>query len=146
MTEHFNLAELTRSVVAETMGIDNKPDDMTIANLHLLAVNVLEPLRKACVQALHVSSGYRSPALNEAIGGAPGSQHITGQAADVYTPNISPRRLGEIAIEAGINFDQLIVEENWLHISYDQFRNRRQALVKHRDGFDVLHSPNTIRT
>jgi hypothetical protein len=137
LTTHFTDDELIHSILAETEGIDNRPSEVAAANLYLLAVNVLERLRNAVGAPLHISSGYRSPELNRAVGGAQNSQHMMGQAADVYVVGCSPEKLLLIALKAGIDFDQAVIEPRWLHISYNQFDNRGQMLKKTEDGFAV---------
>ena len=85
LTEHFNLKEFTRSSTAKARGINNtlsptaEADLSVIRNLKNLCVLVLEPLREHISRPLVISSGYRSPRLNAAVGGAANSQHLSGQ-------------------------------------------------------------------
>lgn len=81
--KHFTLQELTRSATARRLGIDNTPPDEAVKNLTALVDNVLDPLREAWGSPIHVNSGYRCPALNRAVNGAPHSQHMRGEAADI---------------------------------------------------------------
>ena len=79
-----------------------------------------------------VSSGYRCPELNKAVGGARTSQHTLGQAADIHTKSNSKesnKQLFELIKQLKLPFDQLINEYNysWVHVSYSN-RNRRQIL------------------
>lgn len=140
ITEHFTLEELTESPSARRLGIDNSPTAQVTANLTALAVNVLEPLRKAYGAPIVVTSGYRSPALNRAVGGAKSSQHMKGQAADIRSVSDSPaenKRLFDLIVALKLPFDQLIDEYgyNWVHVSCSPLhrRNRLHA-VRRRNG------------
>ncbi len=116
---HFELSEFTFSQTAIRKGIDNTPSDVVIENLKLLCTHILEPIRTGLGKPLRVSSGYRSKALNKAIGGAANSQHITGQAADFTVQGMSVEEVYQWIKTSGIVFDQSIFEfGQWLHISY----------------------------
>lgn len=125
--KHFTLTELTRSATARRLGIDNTPSPEAVAALTQLVDNVLDPLREAWSAPLYVTSGYRCPALNRAVGGVPHSQHILGQAADVTTGTIDGnRRLWQLLQSLKLPVDQVINEHGyrWLHISHGP-HNRR---------------------
>lgn len=85
MTKNFTLKELTKSATADRLGINNKPNKTVLANLEELAYKILQPIRDKYGKPIIVTSGYRCPALNRAVGGCPTSQHILGQAADIRT-------------------------------------------------------------
>ena len=87
LTEHFTLWELTRSGTAITLGIKNVPDAREIEALRALCENILEPLRRR-YGAITVTSGYRSRRLNAAVGGASDSQHLRGEAVDIFVPSM----------------------------------------------------------
>lgn len=146
LTPHFALGEFTRSQTATRRGIANQPGPDEVAALKLLCEKVLEPTRAHFGQPLRISSGYRSPALNRAIGGARTSQHVLGEAADFEIPGISNVDVCRW-MEANLNYDQLILEfytpgipnSGWVHVSYRQpYRNaeltarrvRRLGLMK----------------
>lgn len=130
LSVNFTLAELFHSNTAAAHGVDNTPDGAAIENLKALVVNVLQPLRDR-VGPLVINCGYRSPQVNERVGGKPNSQHLLGQAADIHSPTFTPLQLAETVRELELPFDQLIVEHvggsDWLHISYSD-RHRREAL------------------
>lgn len=94
ITRNFTLEELVRSPTASRLSIPNTPSESVMHNLILLCNNILQPLRNAYGKPIIVNSGYRSPELNKAIGGAKNSQHMRGQAADItpLTPSSSPTR------------------------------------------------------
>lgn len=131
---YFTIKELSASETAKKKKIDNTPTEAVKKNLEALTTNVLNPVREICGFPITVSSGYRCPALNAAVGGAANSQHTTGQAADLVPAN-AKGTLAQIfaACVAVGNFDQLIVERNskgsqWVHVSFDPSRNRRQIM------------------
>jgi hypothetical protein len=129
LSRHFSLSEMTRSVKAVQLGIQNEPAAVEIENLATLCTSVLDPLRDALGTAIKVNSGYRCPELNRRIGGASSSQHIQGRAADIQCPGMSTMQLFKRIIELELPFDQMIYEAasrtaQWVHISFDSSRNR----------------------
>ena len=131
---HFDLNEFVYSETAQRKGIDNYPDNIAITNLLLLCRDVLEPAREEYGKAMIISSGYRCEELNNAVGGAKNSQHMTGCACDIVCSE--PRRLFEIFKKQG-NFDQLLWEHSgktqWLHVSYKPHGgNREQAIDNYK--------------
>ena len=80
---YFTLQELTRSQTARQRGLDNTPDAAAVENLQSLVTHILDPLRQLWGSPLYVNSGYRSPAVNAAVGGARNRQQLTGCAADI---------------------------------------------------------------
>lgn len=129
--KHFTLAELSRSATAAARGIDNTPTPAAADNLRALVADILDPLRTAWGQPITVNSGYRCPALNAAVGGAPASQHLRGEAADITagTPEAN-RRLFALIQSLDLSFDQLIDERDyaWIHVSHRRGSDRRQIL------------------
>ena len=119
--KHFTMSELTRSATALRLGIDNTPPQAVVAALTQLVGNVLDPLREAWGHPIYVTSGYRCPALNRAVGGVARSQHLRGEAADVTTGSRDGnRRLWQLLHDLHLPVDQVINEHNyqWLHISH----------------------------
>lgn len=130
MSEHFNIAELTFSQTAVRKGIDNTPSETVTNNLHRLC-ETLEQVRALTGKQLTVSSGYRSPALNIAVGGAknPPSAHTFGLAADITCSGMTPKALAMLIRESDIEFDQLIYEGTWVHIGLAVGSLRREVLT-----------------
>ena len=128
--KYFTLKELTRSVTAKNKGIDNTPGEVEKNNLIALVENVLDPLREAWGQPIIITSGYRCPALNRAVGGSATSQHVTGEAADIRTVSDTVednKALYELIKILNLPIDQCINEYgyDWIHVSYSP-RNRRK--------------------
>ena len=132
MATYFTLSELLRSDTAAARSIDNAPSHDVIRRLNALMDECLDPVRELWGKPIGVNSGYRSPALNAAVGGAAASQHMKGEAADITTGSVADNlRLFERIAASAIPFDQLIDENRgrWIHISYRaDGKNRRQVL------------------
>ena len=137
LSEHLSLAEVVRSETAKRKGISNMPTEEHIANFKLLAENVFEKVRAHFGCPIHISSGYRSKELNDAVGGSQTSQHSKGQAIDIDMDGsgdgVSNADVYNF-IKDNIEFDQLIWEfgtdsnPDWVHVSYAQGKNRKQKL------------------
>src|SRR5437867_10669758 len=111
LSKHFSLEELTASEVAARAGIDNTPPAEAIRNLVRLAEG-LELVRAALGNnAVHVTSGYRSPRLNQMVGGSRHSMHMQGLAADILCPVFGPPLEVCCAIaRSSVSADQVIYE------------------------------------
>ena len=137
LSKNFSLAEFTESNTATRNGIDNNPSAEHIHNLVELCENVLQPLRDRIGSSIRVTSGYRSEALNNAIGGSKTSDHSHGRAADIKLVingvNISEELYHGIKA-MGVPFKQLIWEfgdddtPQWVHIAFDKDNNKMQCL------------------
>lgn len=130
--KYFTIAEFVRSETADRRAIDNRLPKELLPNVQALVNNVLDPLREAYGKPITVTSGFRCPALNKAVGGSATSQHMSGQAADITAGSREEnRRLFYLVQELGLPFDQLIDEKNysWIHVSYRVGINRNQVLA-----------------
>lgn len=135
LTEHFALSEFLVSQTAQRLGIDNTPSPEIVKNLTKTA-EMMEKVRTLLGdKVITITSGYRCPKLNTAIGSSMTSAHVQGQAADFICPDFGSVRecVIKIAHDKGIEFDQLIREfddggHGWVHIAW---RNnpRRQVLI-----------------
>lgn len=129
LSQHFSLEELCASEAAERAGIDNSAPQEVLAQLRILAYG-LEDIRDLLDQPMHINSGYRCPALNKAVGGAPNSQHMTGNAADFICPSFGrPVDICRVIVTSGIEFDQLIYEYSWVHVSFVGSQPRGSVLT-----------------
>jgi zinc D-Ala-D-Ala carboxypeptidase len=125
LSEHFSLAELTVSSTADRLGIPNTPTTEHLVNLKRLAAG-LEEVRSILGDcAIVVTSGYRNPRINKAVGGVPNSAHALGHAADFRAAGFSAfaaaRKLADAHAAGKLDFDQLILEtsRSIVHISFD---------------------------
>jgi len=140
-SENFSLEELIASEVAARAGIDNTPPDEIVTNLRALA-HGLELVRHALGDLpIHVSSGYRSPAVNVKVGGAKNSAHMSGLAADIVCPQFgSPLEVCRAIAEQHIATDQIIHEfGSWCHVAFAApglfARNERLTIASSAQGY-----------
>ena len=133
LSENFTLYEFMRSDIATRINLHRYQEQITekdVLNLKRLCENILQPLRNYFKEPINITSGYRSPQLNRAIGGAQQSDHLYGRAADIQTPNLN---LAFGWIKNNCKFKQLILEQSgykrWIHVSYDEFDNRNEVLL-----------------
>ena len=138
LSQNFSLRELTKSQTAERKGISNEPSEEHVENLKLLCTKVLQPIRDEW-GVVSISSGYRSPALCEALGSKSTSQHARGQAADFECYSVDNNKLFNWIVD-NLEFDQAILEfytgdpdSGWLHVSYNEDGNRKQTLRAFRN-------------
>ena len=135
LSANFSLAEMTKSQTATRRGIRNEPSTEHVENLIHLAETVLQPVRDHFGKPVAISSGYRSPALCEAIGSSAKSQHAKGEAADFEIPGVDNMQLA-MWISKNTEFDQLILEfykegdpnSGWVHCSAVKEGSRAQVL------------------
>lgn len=101
-------------------------------NVVFLILNLLQPINDATGWVNDISSGYRGPALNKAVGGVSTSQHTKGEASDnnfregkIYK---KPYEVASKIKELGLEYDQMILYNNFVHLSYSRANNRNQLL------------------
>ena len=142
LSKNLTLKEAIKSNTASRLGIDNTPEQWEINNLRAVAENVFQPIRDHFGVPIGVSSGYRSKALNKAIGGSRYSQHMIGEALDIDADIYGKVTNAEIFnyIKNNLEWDQMIwefgddEEPNWVHVSYKEAgRNRKQIKRARRD-------------
>ena len=133
LSPHFALSEFTRSDTAARLGLRNDPTPQHLANLFKVASG-MERVRAALGdRAIIVTSAYRNPAVNKAVGGVPNSDHALGWAVDFKCPSYgTPYQIARVLAKSGIVYDQLIHERKpdgswWVHISFNP-RKRQQDL------------------
>jgi zinc D-Ala-D-Ala carboxypeptidase len=136
LSTHFTLEELTASDTAARKGWDNQPPPDILDRMRDTLAPGLEQVRHALGDTpIHITSGYRCPKLNQAVGSKPTSAHLWGYAADFICPRVGyPIAVTKRLADSGIEFDQLIHEfGRWTHISFDP-RMRGQVLTIDRQG------------
>lgn len=134
ISKHFSLEEFCNSVTAINKGIDNTPPDDVVKNICALVEHVLEPLRVKYAKPIMINSGYRCKRLNNAVGGAKNSQHLTGKAADISGGSIAANKIIYQILKDyfGNVVDQCIDEYGmkWVHVSYNPNGNNRHQFFK----------------
>lgn len=132
LTQNFTLEELIKSDTGSRLHIDNTPNSDIIKNLKSLSETILQPIRDSYGKPIIVTSGYRCPKLNKAVGGSSTSQHLKGEAADLISDDnkalflIIKTMIGKGQIKVG----QLIDEKNlsWIHVSLPTLNKNNQIL------------------
>lgn len=144
LTSHFALEEMTISQTASRYGIDNTPSPEIVSCLKRVCLT-LEQVRAMIGVPIIVSSGYRCPALNRAVGGAKNSAHVLGMAADINAAHYTPRQLAQRIIDSPISFDQLILEFGaWVHLGLAEGGMRREILTAKREGGRTVYVPGLV--
>lgn len=146
LSPNFSLHEMTKSETALRLNLDNTPSDQVVANLKMLAVNVLQPVRNYFQKGVKVNSGYRSPDVNQAVGGSRTSDHCRGCAADIEIPGIANYELAKW-IKENLKFKQLILEfytlgipdSGWVHVSYDPYDLKCQTMTAIKDNGKTVY-------
>ena len=141
ISKHISYKEGVYSTTAKRLGIDNTPDAYALQNMELLAEKIFEPLREYVNGPIAINSFYRSPELNQAIGGSSKSQHCEGRAIDIDDTYgyMSNKEMYEY-IKNNLDFDQIIWEfgtddnPDWVHVSYvDHDFNRQRCLKAYKE-------------
>jgi len=135
LTKNFGYQEMIKSSTADRLGISNDATREHVINLVNLCNFILQPVREE-FGVIRINSGYRSPALNKAVGGSKTSQHCNGQAAD-FESFSTPNPDLALWITKNLDFDQIILEfydgvdpnSGWVHCSYNLMGNRKKILT-----------------
>jgi len=137
LSKNFSRAEIEHSNTAKRLGISNEMSEKHLENMQRLIDNLIQPMRDA-LGPIRISSGYRSPSLNRAIGGSRTSQHCKGQALDLQfweKGKMNNKVIYDWILESDLEFDQMINEFDfsWIHISLKKNNNREQLLEAYKD-------------
>lgn len=142
LSDHFSLAELTVSATAARRGISNVPPPLVIDTL-ILTADRMEKVRALLGdKPIIVLSGYRSPAVNAAVGGSKSSAHMTGHAVDFICPRFgTPAQVAAHLAKHLTGFDQLIEEfGEWVHVGFGPGK-RGQKLTARKENGRTVYSP-----
>jgi len=137
LSKNFVLSEITRSNTATRLGISNEPTKEHLENMQRLILNLIQPMRDE-LGPIRITSGYRNPSLNRAIGGSSKSQHCKGQALDLQfwkDGQMCNKEIYDWVLQSGLDFDQMINEFDfaWIHISLKEKKNRKMVLEAYKD-------------
>lgn len=137
-TKNFSYDELIASATAKRLGLDNTPNEQEKEKLRKLAEDVLQPIRDAWRSPIVVNSGFRSEAVNKAVGGAKNSQHRLGEAADISIGGKERNKklfnfINKLIQNGTIKVGQLIDEYNysWIHVSLPRTNGKPNNQVLH---------------
>lgn len=126
LSAHFTLEELTYTKT----GLPNHPAEPELDNLRRTA-HALDRVRDMLGHPIIVDSGFRSVAVNHVVRGVSTSAHCAGYAVDFVCPDFgTPQEVAQRIVASDIEFDQVIFEGTWVHISFAPTM-RRQALTAH---------------
>ena len=136
-TKNFSYDELIASATAKRLGLDNTPNEQEKEKLRKLAEEILQPIRDAWRSPIVVNSGFRSEAVNKAVGGAKNSQHRLGEAADISIGGKERNKklfnfINKLIQKGTIKVGQLIDEfgYQWVHISLPR-KDKPNNMVLH---------------
>lgn len=139
ISQNFYMSELIQSSVALRLGIDNTPTPEYQKNLIEATKKLWQPTRNLLGKSMLISSGYRSPKLNDAVGGSDSSAHSFGFAIDFTAPSFGDtRKIAEFLVKElkrnNIKFDQLILEfpdspSSWIHLGYKSQKGEQRGQV-----------------
>ncbi len=131
ISKDFYYEEFEKSDKAEELNIDNSiPSNKIRFAIRILVINLLQPLRDKVQRPIILNSGYRSPALNKALGGAKDSQHLKGEAADIFCKNAREvLLLSQIVFRYTLPFDQMILYSSFLHLSFRANGHQRRQII-----------------
>ena len=137
LSKNFILSEITRSNTAKRLGISNEPTKKHLENIQRLISNLIQPMRDE-LGPIRISSGYRNPSLNRAIGGSSKSQHCKGEALDLQfwrEGKMCNKEIYDWILNSHLEFDQMINEFDfsWIHISLKKDKNRKDVLEAYKD-------------
>ena len=147
LSKNFTLQELIKSDTALRLNMDNTPTKERIIKLRLQAANLLQPIRNE-LGSIRITSGYRSPALSQAIGSSANSQHCRYEAVDcqfVKRGKMDNLRIYQTIVDLDLDFDQMILEFGdsteyndpmcpaWVHLSWKVVDNRKEVLIAYKD-------------
>lgn len=158
---NFSWHEMTRSTTAAREGLSNVPNEDEAKSIRALCVEVLQPLRDVVVQRglgpyVHVNSGFRSLAVNNAVGGVRGSHHMArggNAAADIEVPGLWNASLAALVLELGLPFSELILEypsptdpaAGWVHVSHNRHGdNDGDLFTIQRQGGKIVRLPGLV--
>ena len=148
LSTNFRLSEFTRSDTAKRLGIENDCSSVEqVLNLAYLCHMVLQPLRDR-FGPIRITSGYRCPELNGAVGGVKNSQHMRGEAADIHLPSVEIGKEYFAFLKTLPAVDELIWERKgnvcWIHVSARRVKTP-SALLASPPLWGELHTPSPLR-
>lgn len=132
ISKHITFYEATVSDKSIELSIKNIPNTTQLMAMQNVAIKAFEPLRVWYGKPIKINSFFRNLKLNTAVGGAPTSQHLKGEAIDISGGNAVENKKLFDYIKNNLDFDQLINEYNykWVHVSYKLSGVNRNQVLK----------------
>jgi len=125
------ISEFWASTTADTLRINNEPSEEIKERLKTVYAVCIEPAEIQFQAKANIRSGYRCPELNAAVFGALNSQHVRGEAFDFTIAGVDLRELFDW-LKNYVDFDQLILEPTWVHVSYNTSGSNRGEILRAR--------------
>jgi len=131
-SRYFTYEEMTHSDIAIRQGIVNVPTIVQQMSLSALCTTILDPIRGYYKRPVIVLSGFRCLELNSFMNGYWKSQHMKGEAADIWIQQITPEDIFRwVVLYSGLPYDQIILEFNaWIHITLSSRYRRKNTIAK----------------
>ncbi|NTV50922.1 MAG: hypothetical protein HGA20_14940 [Geobacteraceae bacterium] len=142
LTEHFTREEMERSSTAIRLGIGNTCPPELVPNM-LICATVLETIRAHYNKPIHVTSNYRSPAVNKAVGGSPTSAHSAALGIDFEVDGESNLAVCKWCAANIPDYDQVIYEfgeAGWIHLGLTNGTPRKQKLSAVKQGKKTVYT------
>ena len=141
LSPNFSLAEAVKSQTALRLGIDNTPTAAVIDRMKAVCEAILEPVREHFQRPVVVNSFYRSPILNNKVGGAENSQHVKGEAVDFEIMGVPNAEVAEW-VRDNLEYDMCALEfytsgqpnSGWVHVSYKETGCRGECITIGANG------------
>lgn len=133
---NFTLQEFEKSDISKKKGYDNRVKTFDVLdNLVNLVKYLLQPLRNKINKPVIITSGFRCHDLNcdDDVGGVWNSQHLIGKASDIYVKGYTPYELYTFILFQNLPFDQIVIYDDKLHVSYNHGFNRKSVIDKRKD-------------
>lgn len=140
ISKNFSYREFEKSAIADRRGYCNVIRTTRVRDaVRELTLTVLQPLRDSLRLPVVISSGYRCPELNAdpAVNGAPSSQHVKGEAADIHVllpdgTRMAPVEVARAIVELQLPYDQLILYPTFCHVSHKLEGEQRGKVLYNR--------------
>lgn len=130
LTPHFTIEELAGTSNAQYKKLNLLKAQDQMGRMYQLA-GFAERVREIVGKPLIITSGYRCPELNKAIGGAITSQHIFAEAIDIVVKGMSVQDVFNRIVTSDLKYNQIIIERNksgsqWVHVSIGSYKQKLQ--------------------
>lgn len=132
LSAHFSLKEAIESSKAKSLGLDNIPDSVSLETMKFTALRMEAVRQLLGNEPIKINSWFRGPEVNKAVGGVSNSQHAKGEAVDFTAPFFgTPLEVCQLLEKHKdvLQYDQLIYEQTWVHISFVKSNPRGNELT-----------------